>query len=902
MSRKQAKQPVSKPVDPIPAKAEVRPADVPNDPLKVKEQLLHWIFSILGSLGVYAIVALVVHAVYHPDVEALKAEAESILLIPNLAYPKPVETLLFRLGVVTVFPGLIGFYILFSKAGRIKRLAQQQFFSVVSIILIAGIVALIWFDFAAMNSKGTGRRYPVLEEGVVDSNFNFLFDGFFIGNYLWLYVLLVLPLVCYLFFWGFKKIHWDEKKNFKRIVALGYIVLGIVIFAIVAMNTFHFPYSNDNKFDFNAVYFSMTQVYAGVPLLVDGFRNTYGLYPHFLNPLFQLIGLDVLKFSLVMSLLLGISFAMNLYVMRKFIANELILILGFASMLFFSYFVRKITTRFDCYFALFPIRYIIPSTLLFLTTIYLYRPSQKLYWMTSAVMGLFVLWNPEIGIVCYLSWFAVNIYRDFYNGDSTINVRAIARHILACVGIMLVTFYGYKFLIYAVYGAMPDMGLLWETMGVFSRIGFMLLPMSLINPWNLFGLVVVAGVLYAIAKWHGRAVTPKACIILLFSLISLGYLFYYQGRSHNVTLVSSVSFCILLLTILGDELWRVTKRNSVLLLNGLFVVFLFLVSFSFIELVYNGEKIYGLVLQEYDKQEAAEERKFLDANSEFMIKNSEEGEKVITMCAAKFQGLYFNGSKRVTGFNVCFEDMLLNTDFARFQQVLRDSSFKVFIEPNSFYFPYMQKAAAEVAAIYEMNSAQGTMALLRKRKMQIPRLSFLNTGTDMVLYRKYNDDSAGLNNRVNDAFGIAPITLNTTFSVQVLFFSEPQPYAAATLVGNWKDETGFVINNTVNSSNYFFSVNGKGFKVPVGQYSWAYCVMNVFPDSFSVYINGALARTAPIPHAVRNSGTKLCIGNLDKYHSYYVGSISEVAIKNSVNSPEEIRNNWQVISDLLEKK
>jgi hypothetical protein len=859
------------------------------DPISLNEEVLRWIFSILGSLITYFVVAIIVQSAYHPDINALNDTAQQLLLNPEFALPEPMEALLFRLGVVVILPALYSFYLLFSRTKFVSLFARKPYFIIASAMSISALITMVYFDFAIKNEAGGPTSAYI-------SNLNLYFNNFFIGNYLWLYAFVVAPLVCCLFFIGIKKYNWESKKAFRVVTAtVSYVVIVTVLLEIIAMNIFSFPYSNDNKVDFNAVYYSMTQVYAGTPMLVNSFTNTYGLYPHFLNPLFQIIGLDVFKFSAVMSLLIGLSFILIFYTLKKIVRNQAILFLGCCTVLFFSYIDRILLGHFDCNFALFPIRYLIPCTLLYLSYLYLSKPSAKIYWFTFILIAFSVLWNPEIGLVCYVSWCVTNIYKDFYTTDRKVSIKKMLYHLLAGVAVLIVVFYSYKLLVYAFYGSFSDLGLLWKTMYVFSAVGFNMLPMKLVHPWNLVALILILGFLYSIVKLSKREVTPKSSIVLLISLIGLGYLFYFQGRSHSINLSAGSGFCIMLLTILGDDLWQMIKTMSVFLLNALFVVFIFLVSFSFIELVYNADSIYKLVYQEEEKPGQMQEQAFVENNKEFILQNSEKNEKIYVLTVYKLQGLYFDGSKRRSAVNPGFVDMFLKTDLERLQNEIKDSSFSIFIEPGIFNYKPMQHLAAEVAALYEFNKASQSMALITKRKTALPVRSFFKSSGDLVVYRKYTDDITGLTSRIDDNFGIPVKVVAPEFSVQVLFYAQPQLYPYACVIGNSRDGKGFVIGNEINSSNYFFVVNAKSCKVQLQNNKWSYCVMNVYPDQFDIYVNGILAGSNSLQRAMLASVSQLCIGNLGYMH-YYVGAISEVSVENKILDKTQVEATWNDIA------
>ena len=672
-----------------------------------------------------------------------------------------------------------------------------------------------------------------------------------------------------------------------------------IILAIVLMNTFYFPYAFENKYDFNAVYYSMTQVYAGVPMLVDGFSNTYGLYPHFLNLIFHFAGLDIFKFTLTLSLLTGLAFTLNFLFLKKFTSNNIILLFGFCSVIFLPYLDFKFLTAFDSSFAIFPIRYIIPSTLVFLSALYLEKRSQFVYWATFVLMGIFILWNPEIGIVSYIAWVLFNVYHDFFTKDGKIGVKQIGMHLLSGIAILILVLVIFKGVFYIFYGVFPDLELLFGFISAFAKVGFNLLPMSLVHPWNVEALVIIAGFTFAIVNWCKKRIDPKASIIFLLSVIALGFLVYFQGRSHNWQFSASSGFCMILLAVLGDTLWREIKDNDILSLHILFILFLYIISFSFFEIISNTGKINEMVYQDDDKEKQQPEEERIKNNAGFITKNSREKERLFVLTAMQYQGLYFDGNKRQSAFNPGLGDMVLNTDLVKLEKRIADSSYNIFLEPSFFNFYYMVRPLAAMAATYEVKSTNQTMALLDKRKIKVLAGSYLGHA-DNILHRKYSDDSNGINIRVNDALGLKPIVLSPVFSVEALFYPENQIYPYATLIGNTNDTSGFVIAKIINSPNYFFGINAKGISLPVPDNEWVYLVMNVFADHFEIYENGAPVGTFPLPVGMRQSPEKLFIGN-GGYLRYYIGAISEIAINNKIVDNNQIMVTWGNIKNVLAK-
>ena len=862
----------------------------------VSIESIRWILTIFCTLFVFVIVAVLIHNNYHPDTSVLTETANKLLAQPTLAHPKPVEAMIFRVGIFVVLFSIAGFYSLFSKAKFVKLLAQKSAFLLLSAASLCALAALIYCDFAAKNPFGTAsKEQPQNSRDYVGTtNFDFYFNGLFLGNYLLMYLVIIVPLIACLFFLGIKKYNWEQSSLYNRIVnVVGYTVTGGVILAIVLMNTFYFPYTFENKYDFNAVYYSATQVYAGLPMLVNGFTNTYGLYAQLLNPIFQITGLSVFTFSLVMSLLLGATFIFNFYALQKFVRNKVVLFLGFLMAIFFSFLDPKFTTAFDSIFSQYPIRFIIPSVLALLATIYFLKRSRIVYLNTFIIMAFSILWNPELGTVCFLSWLAANTFNDFYTPGGKVAVKKIATHwILGAISIFVV-FYAYKLTIYVCYGTMPDLSLLFSTPLVFGKIGFYLLPMVLVHPWNLMALTLIFGFTYSIVKWHKKDISPKTSFIFLLSLIGLGYFFYFQGRSHNWSFAGSTGFCIMLLTLLGDELWTITRKYNIFLFNGLFLVFLGLCSFAIFDTVANAGKLKDLVYQDDDKDNQAKEQERISANEKFIVSRSAKGEKVFIFSGMPSQGLYYNGNKRRAPFNPGIEDMFLSSDVDRMERIISDSSFKVFIEPMLCTNPVLAGPLAAIAASYEVKDTIPSMAILQKRTTPIPVTSFFRENA--IVHKKYSDDTAGLKMRISDALGIAPISMANTFSIELLFKSSTQLYQFATLAGNMDDTSGFIIARIMNTPNFFFGFNGKGFTLPFPNSDWHYCVLNVYPDHIEVYDNGSLLVRQPLAQPVHSSPERFFIGNLS-FMRNYLGAISEIAINAGPVDEGKVQLTWKEIA------
>lgn len=898
------KKPRSKPANSVTQKEENPVAvSAPTAVAPVREEVVRWLLTILLSAGVYWCMAQVILANYHPDVAAIKKAADKMFFDVGIVRPEPVEALLFKVAVVSLFPLLAGFYTLLLRTPLAGRLAGKVGYAAIAGACTIAVTALTWLSFAAPNPFCPANGFWLRQENNRDfcvSNFDFYFKGLFLENRMWLYSLLIVPLVSLLFFYGFRKKAWHKEKWFKIVLSVvTYPIVVYTLFAIIVMHSFSFPHTAENKFDFNAVYYSMTQAYAGVPMLVDKYMNTYGLYPHFLVPIFKVIGLSISSFSFVMALLLGCAFVLNYFFMRLFVRNRLLLVLGFASVIFFPFLNFKWLTIFDCVFALYPIRYIAPSLTVFLAARYFFRPSRVQYYVTFFVVAALVLWNPEIGLVCFLSWTAAVCYRDFFGQGGQLQLSKVGGHCAVAVTALTSVFLAYMALVRLCYGAWPDMWLMFATARYFGVFGVGCLPMRLLHPWNLSAFVLLLGFVYSISAWVRKKVTVRSTIILLVSMIGVGYFVYYQGRSHNSNFALSSAFSWILLVILADDAWEQVCRTNDGVFYPAFILCLFFLSFSWIELLADVKVTTALMYQEQDRQRARQEQNQLEAETEFINANSQEGEKIFVFTVKKYQGILFDGHKRVSGFNPGLMDIFLRTDIHRMERVVADSNFKIFAARSMRLYDYFYGLAATIASNYEVSKVSHMFALLEKTKRNIPGPEFFNGRERSLIHRKYGRDTAGMRRRVADADSIKSVALDSAFSVEALFFSSAQCMEAPVIIGNVVDSFGFAIGKiSTRDDVYYAAVNNKGMMVQVPYNSWVYVVANITPGFLEVYVNGRL-----VARQVNKGGIPICKGPVRvgafKNYNYFVGAIGEVAVANSLLSADAVLNTWAQISRSL---
>jgi hypothetical protein len=870
-----------------------------QDAARWKEEYLRWVFVILATVTSYILLAWLITEFYTPDMEALKAKVAKITfhMIGVHARPEPVEFLLYEIGLLFAPAGVLLFYGISRRPVCTAFFRQPRFFNVLGTVSTIALIIAVYTVFSTENPFHVAPENE--RDFVAVSNFDFYFHKLFIHNYFFVYLLFLFPLVLSLFSLLFGKLN-DVRKNGvqKFFSVLTWAVLGWFLLVIVPMNCFELPYTWENKYDFNAVYYASTQVYGGSPMLVDGFTNTYGLYAQLLHPLFKIIGLNVQTFSTVMAILLGLCFIFQIYFLNKFTQNKMLVFLGSLSILMFTYIIgtSKLWNRFDAGFALTPIRWIIFSTLLFLTVFYLRAQKKRWYWIITILQSVLTLWNPEIGLVCFIGWVALVCYLNFYTPEKKIAYLRLLTLVAKSVAVLIAVFLLYASLIKLSYGVFPDMWGTFRLMIMASSFGYYMLPMPLVHPWNLFVLTYLAGLLYSLSKLIShKTVTPKSGIIFLLSILGFGFFTYYVGRSHNGNISAFASIEFLLLTLFADDLWKLLKTHKLLPYRLLFGVIIFMLSIAGIETVVSAKAIWALRNDDKDRLQQLEEEKQIKNNQQFICEHTAAHEKIMVFTGRAYQSLYFTGNKNRSGVNPSFNDLMLKSDVEKYARVTRDSSFKIFAERQAFYSEfffnaYLYNTCANMAASYRIEKNNGSMFLLTKRAMQTGYRPML-TGEPSLqpVYALFPDDTTGINKRRDYASGQPPVTLGTDFTVEIVFDAQPQLLNYPVLVSNQTDSAGFsILCADTTASMYGFVLGNLIYPIPVTPNRQNYIAAVVSGTSLGIFVNGVQTGNFLLTAPCKDSSGPLFIGN--RQMQYYVGAIREVAItKRSLSAGEIAR-------------
>jgi len=324
----------------------------------------------------------------------------------------------------------------------------------------------------------------------------------------------------------------------------------VFLYSLYDIKTLKDDFIYDNHF--NVIFHSMVQVCHGKELLVD-FVHQYGLYPHFLAPLFRVIPLGVFSFSVLMGILAVASFALIAGALLTIATSRVIALIGLLAIVSGGY-VTKVLANYDPYFQYVPLRTVFPTLVLFLVARYLKTRSRLLRASLYMLSAFAVLWNPETGVVVMVSVVLITLYDEYLQVGLGGAIRKVVEGL--CVSAAAVAAFSGG--MYLLYGEVPDFSELIRYARVFYGIGFYMLPMPRLHPWNLVAVLYIAGLAWGCAALVSGRASLRATYATYLSLVGIGLFSYYQGRSHDEVFALCTFPAYMLLTLFCDYLLQET--------------------------------------------------------------------------------------------------------------------------------------------------------------------------------------------------------------------------------------------------------------------------------------------------------------------------------------------------------
>ena len=473
--------------------------------------------------------------------------------------PEPNEHLIYTISTLALPFICTGFYLLFTRL--LSRFKSNIKIPHLLLTVIASVCAILLTVAGLLNV----RMYMAASSLIQKPYLTMAFCS----------VMLVMIV-------GSVKFLRDKRPSINLFLDNLFFFTGIVLVALLAMETI-FNESEPLIYGghFIAYFDSVAQVYLGKTLLIND-SALYGLYALILKPIFQLIGLSVFKFTLIMGILKVLAFLSLLFLLRAAIKNRWIAFSGFATIVFYTRFRVPLDLTKDAYFQYTPHRIFFPAVFIFLFWLYLCEKKKNrkkaLNFFISLFCALSVLWNPDTGLIVLATWLICLVYTEMLllekHKISKVLVKILKHCVVVGIAIIL-TYTSFYLYTYFSSGERPDFSNLLAYPKLFYKDGLFLLPIKqMIHPWNMFVIIYIAGVLIGVRNFleNAQLISPPPIkregeketntLILAISIIGIGLFYYYVGRSHDSNLIGPSWPVFLLLAIFTDRLFSDLSQIS----------------------------------------------------------------------------------------------------------------------------------------------------------------------------------------------------------------------------------------------------------------------------------------------------------------------------------------------------
>lgn len=629
--------------------------------------------AIIAGLLFSFSLTFVISVYYRPEIEQLLVEAMGFVTkhtAVGLA-PEPVERLQFLACMLLVPVLLISIYYAFDR--RRKSFTEGvgrrvDFASTVLLLAFSGF-APIYIYAALINSEG-GFLY--IRSGILYSNPVVYAFGVF-PVLVWLAVYVSRPWVL-----------WTGR------VLLCSLAVFISVTAFMAS-----VYDGDSisrwMYSINPVIYPVAQVVSSKTLLVDC-APLYGLYPHFLEPVFRVVPFSVYSFTVLMGGLYLVCLYSMWFFLSKLVKNEVVLYVGFIAAVFYSHVgVKTILSKMrpDPYFQYAPIRMLFPCLLLPLSLAYLRNPGSRwVYCLNFCIASLAILWNPDAGVVVFGAWVLLIIYIELFSRSLTAALGPILRHLAMAFLMIAMVYVGYGLFAFLRSGVWPDWGMIQKYYKLFSYYGYFMLPMKrLPHMWGVLVFIYLVSMAVSIrGLFRGLDVDFYGSLFLL-TILGVGLFAYYQGRSHDYCLLALLSFPILILTIFIDRVFQGVvsrERRYYVLIPIAALCFYFCASAA--PSVVIRRAVFLRWISEGAGSSVGGGGGVNSENINFIKKNTKPGEAVFILVSDYADGIYYAESSTLSALDIASStDWFFMSDIDKaMHSIGNNHSFKVFAYPGQY--------------------------------------------------------------------------------------------------------------------------------------------------------------------------------------------------------------------------
>lgn len=493
-----------------------------------------------------------------PDLSKEWESIHTLIETPTACIPEPLERTIFLLCLLCS-PLIV--FVSLRVADRLTTLFDKRidglFLSAAAFPIVVFFLLQLLFSYSIFSEAGFYLLFPT-------------------GFPSWaLYVCVLFPFMV-----------WAARQHGRfgnLVIVFGGIVVALLLiyrFVIFLFNNRELPALEH----FNVVYYPIAQVVQGKTILVD-FPTQYGMYAHFLEPVFRWIGVGIFPISVVMGLLVLLSSVSLIGFLWQIVSSRFLLVWGTLFLLFYHQYGFILTGDTDVahpllgsepYFQYSPIRTLGPCLGLFLMGSYYQCRCRLLFAASYVVAASSLFWNVDSGVPIFVTWVASRLFDDLLlrkNVDGRLVLRlaqtlGIALIVLAIAVAAVSVSLGLRS------GRWPSPELLFLYSNICYRHGYFMLPMPLFGLWNPVILVYLVGLSLSVDAVVRRRDTPEIRGIMMLTFLGLGLFAYYQGRSAEGNLQSCMYPAIMLFVLFTDVVHReIVKISTNVRATGYHLIF-----------------------------------------------------------------------------------------------------------------------------------------------------------------------------------------------------------------------------------------------------------------------------------------------------------------------------------------
>ena len=656
-------------------------------------------------------------------------------------------------------------------------------------------------------------------------------------------------------------------------------------------------YARSNHFE--PLYHPMVQVVLGKTILVD-MASQYGLYPHFLAPIFAVCGLGIVAFTIVMAVLVAAVLAAVWDFLCGATENRAAALVGFLAFVANGSFTLFREGGGDPYFQYMPIRMVFPAASIWLAWRYLRGPSRRAYGATMAVLAAGPLWNLDSGLPALAAWLGMLGYRELAGPGRGRwhRLARIAGHLAVGASAVGVAMLVYSAAALLRSGRPPDFAGFFTYQAMFYTSGYFMLPMPLLGGWCAVALVYLAGLASSARALAAGRVTPRSAILFQLAALGIGLFPYYQGRSFPTVLTLAWWPAMLLLTLFLDELLAGLGRAPLRLTRIAWAtVLVWVLGGSAWSLAWYG----GFLGDWYGRQLLAAIRPGISpvaADVAMLKRTIRPGDRLLIV--SRHESHLDEALRRPSAWRCSLVESILVDDFRAIAGRADRGEFDWIFVDDSIAAPQFRDniGLPELARVINRGTTVDSTSrgrLIRPAAGPPP----LPDEGEARLDVRYEDGLA------EGKIAEPPISVGSRFTLEAVVMPSGGQPPMATILGNLPGTmppfaSGFGIQQYGTDGNRYALFVGDGrsysllseFRLEPGR--WNHLAIAVGGGTSSTYLDGLLveSRSIPDPMRIADSDLPVLLGDWFSRDRTFRGQIAEARLIDRTVGADEARQRW----------